>query len=91
VISSLLIVSSSSILRPFEGDILTLPKGDSTTLGTKRLSLTALPLEFIMPFAVFLDSSIRQSGRLLTARFQVRVLVEELLPLSPRCKPGVFV
>jgi hypothetical protein len=29
----LLIVSSSSILRPFEGDILTLAKGDSTTLG----------------------------------------------------------
>ena len=29
------------------------------------------------PHASFLDSSIRQSGRLLTARFQVRVLVEE--------------
>ncbi len=34
--------------------------------------------EYIIPPAAFLDSSIRQSGRLLTARFQVRVLVEEL-------------
>ncbi len=31
----------------------------------------------------FLDSSIRQSGRLLTARFQVRVLVEEPTSLEP--------
>ena len=29
------------------------------------------------PHAVILGSSIRQSGRLLTARFQVRVLAEE--------------
>ena len=39
---------------------------------------TALPCAY-NHVALFLDSSIRQSGRLLTARFQVRVLVEELI------------
>ena len=41
------------------------------------IGLTRLMLLFIIPDAVFLGSSIRQSGRLLTARFQVRVLAEE--------------
>jgi hypothetical protein len=38
--------------------------------------LTTLPA-YPYNTVAFLDSSIRQSGRLLTARFQVRVLVEE--------------
>jgi hypothetical protein len=49
-------------------------------ITAKRLYLTLIWLGYIIPLA-FLDSSIRQSGRLLTARFQVRVLVEELFTL----------
>ena len=44
----------------------------------KERSLTFNFTPSIIRFA-FLDSSIRQSGRLLTARFEVRVLIEELL------------
>jgi hypothetical protein len=37
-----------------------------------------------MHVALFLGSSIRQSGRLLTARFEVQVLAEELMENKKR-------
>jgi hypothetical protein len=56
-------------------------KSDSTKYWIfctlKVPSLTFVLTPSIIPLA-FLDSSIRQSGRLLTARFEVRVLIEEL-------------
>ena len=46
-------------------------------IDASNIDLTLVKLEFIIQDALFLGSSIRQSGRLLTARFQVRVLAEE--------------
>jgi hypothetical protein len=46
-----------------------------------------IPLPTPYNNGAFLDSSIRQSGRLLTARFQVRVLVEEPSYLKNHVNP----
>ena len=63
-------------------------------IDASNIDLTLVKLEFIIQDALFLGSSIRQSGRLLTARFQVRVLAEELNgkgPLRPTEPAGCFV